>query len=68
MINYGGINLTDSIINSEFRIGVLEKIVDDLIKTNYASDFSQQSIEDAKEKTLSEMQKKYPDAGLSIKG
>lgn len=68
MINIGGINLTDSIINTEFRIGVLEKIVEQLASQTYAGNFSQQSIEKARETTLLEMQKKYPDAGLEKTG
>ena len=63
-IKIGGIDLTDAVINSEYRIGVLEKIVEKLAQHTPPGTLSQEFIDAARDQTLAEMQKKYPDAGL----
>jgi hypothetical protein len=67
-IKIGGIDLADAVINSEYRIGVLEKIVERLAQYAPPGCISQGFIDEARDKTLKEMQKKYPDAGLKKNG
>lgn len=67
-IRIGGIDLADSVINAEYRIGVLEKIVQQLAQYAPPGAISQDFIEKARDQTLSEMQQKYPDAGLKKNG
>lgn len=64
-IRIGGIDLTDAVINAEFRISVLEIIIERLAQAAPPGTITNDFIKDAREKTLSDMQKKYPDAGLS---
>lgn len=64
-IKVGGIDLTSSVINTELRLGILEKIVQQL--ANYAPPgaLNQELIERFRRETFEEMQNKYPDAGLT---
>ena len=64
-IKVGGIDLASSAINTELRLGVLEKIVQQL--ANYAPPgaLSQELIERFRKETFEEMRKKYPEAGLT---
>lgn len=63
----GGIDLTDSIINTEFRLGVLERVVDKLLRVAPPGALSEQDMMCIRDEVLKAMQKKYPDAGISQK-
>ncbi|OMP29702.1 hypothetical protein [Mangrovimonas sp. DI 80] len=65
-IKIGGIDLSESVINSEYRISVLEKVVDLLIqRTNVG--ISQYEIEKIREQSIKELNDKYPNAGIHKK-
>ena len=63
-ISMNGIDLASSAIDSEFRLGVLEKIVE---KIAGSSSLTQEDIERMKTQTFEELKKKYPSAGLALK-
>ncbi len=65
-IKIGGIDLSESVINSEYRISVLEKVVDLLIQRTNAG-ISQQEIEQIREQSIKELNDKYPNAGIHKK-
>jgi hypothetical protein len=65
MINIGGVNLFDTAINTEFRIAVLERVVDRLLRTAAPGTLLPADMERFREEVLKEMQKKYPNAGLT---
>lgn len=67
MINVGGINITDSVINTEFRLGVLERIVDKLLRVAPPGTLSVSEMESIRAEVLSAMKKKYPEAGITSK-
>ena len=67
-ISVGGIDLTDSVINAEFRIGVLERIVDRLIRVAPPGALTEADMTRIRAEVLSSLQRKYPQAGISTKG
>jgi hypothetical protein len=66
-IQIGGINLADAIVNSEFRIAVLERIVDRLLKVSPPGTLTPEAMEVIQSETIQMLQKKYPQAGLQKK-
>ena len=67
-ISIGGIDLTDSVINTEFRLGVLERVVDKLLRVAPAGTLTDQDMKHIREAVMNDLQKKYPDAGIKPKG
>ena len=65
-IKIGGIDVTESVINSEYRINVLEKVLDLLIQRTSVP-ITQKEIEEIREKALKELGEKYPEAGIHKK-
>ena len=63
-VSIGGIDLAGSAINAELRLGVLERMVERLVKYVPAGSISQQDIENMRKEAFEELQKKYPNAGL----
>lgn len=62
----GEINVPESLLNSELRLGVIEKTLEFILNNNYSiTKPSQSDIEGFKEKTISELQKKYPNSGIT---
>ena len=66
-INIGGIDIADSLINTEFRVTVLEKIVDRLLQKAPPGTLTIQDIENLRNEAIKIMQKKYPEAGITLK-
>lgn len=62
----GDINVVESLINSELRLGTLEKIFDYILNHNVHSinKPTQLDIDEFKNKTISEIQSKYPNSGI----
>ena len=65
----GDINIVESLINTELRLGILERAFDFLIANNkYSLTIpSQQDLENFKKQSLAELQKKYPNMGINAK-
>lgn len=61
-MSIGGVDLGSAVINSEYRIAVLEKIVERL--ANRVGGLSTHDIERFRDEAFANMQTKYPDAGL----
>jgi hypothetical protein len=66
-ISIGGINIADSVLNLEFRLGVLERIIDTLGQRGQLGSLNQAEIEAIREQVLADLQKRYPDAGITKK-
>ena len=66
-ISVGGINLVDGVIDAQYRIAVLEKIVEHLAARSLAGTLTQADIERFRKEALSDLQKKYPSAGIQQK-
>lgn len=68
MIDAGGMNLVTAIADLELRMGTLERAYNHLLNSNYSiSKPSQSDIERFRDEALKDIQKKYPDLGLTIK-
>jgi glucuronate isomerase len=68
MIQVGGVNVVDELVNAELRLGTLEKAFDFILNNNFSmTKPSQQDIENFKAKTVAELQAKYPSLGLTAK-
>jgi hypothetical protein len=65
-IKFGEID-SSQILDNEFRIGVLEKLLNNIVNRNPGF-VSKQDIMDARIKTLEELKSKYPESGISLKG
>lgn len=63
-ISVGGINLVDGVIDAQYRIAVLERIVEHLASRSPAGTLTQADIARFQNEALTEMQKKYPSAGI----
>lgn len=63
-ISVGGINLVDGVIDAQYRIAVLERIVEHLAAKSPAGTLTQADIERFQSEALAELQRKYPSAGI----
>jgi hypothetical protein len=64
-IKIGGIDLAQSALDSEFRIMVLERILEVVLnKIGGASVLTIQDIDKIREEAFQQLQKKYPEAGV----
>ncbi len=67
-INIGGIDIAQSTIDAEFKIAVLEKIVEKMLnKMGGVAIISENELNMIRENALKELQIKYPNAGLKRK-
>jgi hypothetical protein len=64
-ITISGIDVANSIINTEFRLLVLEKVIDKLLQVAPPNILSGQDMEKIREEALTAVQKKYPEAGIT---
>jgi len=64
-ISVGGINIPNSLIDCEWRIGVLERLLDRVIPHVAPGVITPQIVEQMRNEVFANLQKKYPDAGLS---
>lgn len=64
-INIGGIDIAQSALDSEFKILVLERIVEKILnQIGGTTVLTPADLEDIRSEVFSELQKKYPEAGL----
>lgn len=64
-ISIGGIDIAQSALDSEYRIMVLERIVETLLnKVGGATILSTADLEKIRADAFKDLQKKYPEAGL----
>ena len=66
-LEVGGINLVEAIVNAEYKIGVLERLVNRLAHAAPESEITNAIVEEFRRETLEELKKKYPNAGISLK-
>ncbi len=66
-ISIGGIDITDAIINAEYRIGILERIIDKLLRVAPHGTFTDADIAVIRKEVIRTLQEKYPDAGIAEK-
>ena len=59
------INLPEAMINAEWRIGVLERIIDKLIGASPPGIVSAPDLEKWRTESLADIQKKYPAVNLT---
>lgn len=66
-INIGGIDIAQSALDAEFKVTVLEKIVEKMLnKMGGTSIISEVELNEIRENAFKELQIKYPNAGLTI--
>lgn len=64
-IKIGGIDVAQSALDSEFRLMVLERILEVVLsKIGGTSVLSQQDIDTIRDQAFKQLQVKYPEAGL----
>lgn len=66
-IRIGGLDLTDSVINLEFRMGVLERLVDRMATFVPPGAITQADVERMREDVMKDLQKRFPDLGITPK-
>jgi hypothetical protein len=66
-LSVGGINLAESAINTELRLIILEKIVEHLLVTTPNHGLTPARILEFRTQALSQLQAKYPGAGIASK-
>jgi hypothetical protein len=65
-VKFGEID-SGQILDNEFRIMVLERVIDRLLQTNSVA-LAGLDMNAIRQDVVSELQKKYPNSGISIKG
>lgn len=64
-INIGGIDIAQSALDAEFKVTVLEKIVEKMLnKMGGTAIISEVELNEIRENAFKELQIKYPNAGL----
>jgi hypothetical protein len=66
-IHIGGLDLTDTVVNLEFRMGVLERVMDKVSAFVPAGALTKADLEAIRDQVMKDMQKRYPDLGLTPK-
>lgn len=67
-IKIGGIDLAQSALDSEYRILVLERVLEVVLKKIGGADvLTSQDLEKIRDEAYQQLQKKYPYAGLQRK-
>lgn len=64
-ISVGGINLAEAALDAQYRIAVLEKIVEHLMRA--AGSITPTDLKRYQDQALNDLQRKYPDAGIKRK-
>lgn len=59
-----GVNLPEAIVNTEWRVAVLERIIDRILAAVPAAAVSAKDLEDLRRDALAELKLKYPEAEL----
>lgn len=63
----GDVNLLNSAIDAEFRIGVMEKLLETVVNKMSSYDRpTQQQLNDIKKQVANELKSKYPNMGLQF--
>lgn len=64
----GDINLVENLINTEIRLGVIERAFDYVMSNNFSiSKPSQQDVDKFRKQALVDLQQKYPNMGICEK-
>ena len=68
-VKFGEID-ANQILENEYRIGVLEGIVDWILTNNtaFASQLSPEQLSQIRQSVVTRLQKKYPNSGVELKG
>jgi hypothetical protein len=66
-ISVGGIDLASGVLDAQYRIAVLEMIVERLLNRAPPGTITEADIKSFQEKALVDLQKKYPEAGVKRK-
>lgn len=61
-----GIDLPDAVINLEFRLGILEEIVGQLVALAPPGSVTDELMHEVREATFQNLRAKYPEAGLHL--
>ena len=67
MLKVAGVDIFNQTLNNEYRITILERIIERLTKNN-PDLLQQKDVEEIREEALIELQKKYPTAGIKKEG
>lgn len=67
-IKFGEVDASQ-ILENEFKIGVLERVLDKLMQKNHVrlTGLTQNEIEDIREVVADHLKKKYPNSGIEYK-
>jgi len=66
-ISIAGIDLADAAINAEFRITVLERIIDRLLRVAPPGTLTETDMKAIRDQALRDLRQKYPSAGIASK-
>lgn len=67
-IQIGGIDVANAVIDVEFRINVLEKVIDKLLKAVPPGTLTDNDLQKFRDDSIVMLQNKYPSAGITKKG
>lgn len=64
-INIAGVDLFRQGLDSEFRIAVLERIIEKILN-KYPNTLTKDEYEQIRKEVVASLQKKYPEAGINL--
>lgn len=64
-LSIGGVDLFNQGLNNEYRVMVLEKVIDSILKKTPGLVITQQEIDSIRKQAVADLQKKYPEAGIT---
>ena len=64
-IRIAGVDLFSQGLENEYRISILEKVLDMIITNNPSVKISEKEIEEIRKEVIFFLQKKYPEAGIN---
>lgn len=67
-IKIGDIDIAQQTLDNEFRLGVLERLLENIINRNQGlSKPTQEELNQMRKEVVLQLQKKYPNSGIELK-
>ena len=67
-VRVGGIDLTAGVVDAQYRVAVLEKVLELVISRLPAGSITDNEIKTIQDEAFIALQKRYPDAGIKREG
>lgn len=66
-ISVGGVNLVEGLLDAQYRLAVLEKVVEHLLSRAAPGTLTPADLKKYQDEALADLKKRYPEAGIERK-